>query len=98
MVDNRLDDRYPRPSVVLGQHAAPMPAGILALDPGPAYAALDTLHVTLHGRGGHASQPQTAVDPVVLAAVTILRLQAIVAREVAPNDVARPSCQRCWRS
>jgi amidohydrolase len=88
MVDDGLYDRFPRPSVVLGQHVVPMPAGMLALEPGPAYAALDTLHVTLYGRGGHASQPQTAVDPVVLAAATILRLQTIVARELAPNDVA----------
>ena len=88
MVDAGLYDRFPRPSVVLGQHVAPMPAGMLALEPGWAFAALDTLQVTLHGRGGHASQPQSAVDPVVLAAATILRLQTIVAREVAPNDMA----------
>jgi amidohydrolase len=73
---------------VLGQHVVPLPAGVLAVEPGPAYAASDSLRITLHGQGSHASRPQNAVDPVVLAAATILRLQTIVAREVAPTDAA----------
>jgi amidohydrolase len=88
MIEDGLYDRFPQPSVVLGQHVVPLPAGAIAVEPGPAYAAVDTLKVTLHGRGSHASQPQAAVDPVVLAAATILRLQTIVAREIAPTDVA----------
>ena len=88
MLDDGLYDRVPRPSVVLGQHVAPLPAGLLAVEPGPAFAASDTLRITLHGRGAHASRPQTAVDPVVLAAATILRLQTVVAREVPPTEVA----------
>jgi amidohydrolase len=88
MLDDGLYDRFPRPSVVLGQHVVPLPAGVLAVEPGPAYAASDSLRVTLHGRGSHASRPQNAVDPVVLAAATILRLQSVVAREVAPTDAA----------
>jgi amidohydrolase len=88
MLDDGLYDRFPRPSVVLGQHVVPLPAGVLAVEPGPAYAASDSLRITLHGQGSHASRPQNAVDPVVLAAATILRLQTIVAREVAPTDAA----------
>ena len=88
MLDDGLYDRFPRPSVVLGQHVAPLPAGLLALQPGPAFAASDSLRITLHGHGAHASRPHTSVDPVVLAAATILRLQTIVAREVAPTDSA----------
>ncbi len=88
MLDDGLYDRFPRPSVVLGQHVVPLPAGVLAIEPGPAYAASDSLRLTLHGEGSHASRPQNAVDPVVLAAATILRLQTIVAREVAPTDAA----------
>jgi amidohydrolase len=88
MLKDGLYDRFPRPAVVLGQHVAPLPAGVLALEPGPAYAASDSLKITVHGKGGHASRPQSAVDPVVLAAATILRLQTIVSREVAPTDVA----------
>ena len=88
MLDDGLYARFPRPSVVLGQHVAPLPAGVLVLHPGPAYAATDSLRITLHGRGGHGSMPESTVDPVVMAAATVLRLQTIVAREVAPAEFA----------
>jgi amidohydrolase len=88
MLEDGLFDRFPRPSVVLGQHVAPLPGGVIGLQPGPAYAASDTLRITFHGRGSHASRPHASVDPVVLAAATILRLQTVVARELAPTDVA----------
>lgn len=88
MVADGLYDRVPRPSVVLGQHVGPLPAGILALRAGTAFAASDTIRVVLHGRGAHASRPQTAVDPVVLAAATVLRLQTVVSRELDPTQVA----------
>ena len=65
-----------------------MPAGVIGLHPGPAYAALDTLRITLHGKGGHASAPDTSVDPVVMAAATVLRLQTVVAREVPGVEFA----------
>jgi amidohydrolase len=88
MVDDGLFDRFGRPDVVLGQHVGPLPAGMLALRPGPAFAALDALRVVLHGRGAHGSRPEASVDPVVLAAATIMRLQGIVSREVAGTDTA----------
>ncbi|MBV1856041.1 amidohydrolase [Catellatospora tritici] len=88
MVADRLFERIPRPDVVLGQHVAPIPAGVIGLRPGPAFAATDSLRVTLHGAGGHGSRPETTVDPVVMAAATVLRLQGIVAREVSGNDTA----------
>ncbi len=88
MVDDALFERFGRPDVVLGQHVTPLPAGVLGLRPGPAFAAADGLIVTLHGRGGHGSRPEDTVDPVVMAAATILRLQGVVSREVAWNDPA----------
>ena len=88
MLDDGLYERYPKPSVVLGQHVSPVPAGVLGLHAGPAFAATDSLRITLHGRGGHGSMPETTVDPVVMAAATVLRLQSVVAREVAPADFA----------
>lgn len=88
MVDDGLYTRVPRPDVVLGQHVAPLPAGVLGLRSGVAFAASDTLTVTLHGRGAHASRPENAVDPIVLAAAVVLRLQTVVAREVAATDAA----------
>lgn len=86
MVADGLFDRFGRPDVVLGQHVAPIPAGFLGLRPGPAFAAADTVRVVLHGRGGHGSRPEAAVDPVVMAAATVLRLQTVVSREIAAGD------------
>jgi hippurate hydrolase len=88
MLDDGLFDRFGTPAVVLGQHVAPMPAGFLGLRPGPAFAAADSLRVVLHGRGAHGSRPETSVDPVLMAAATVLRLQGIVSRELAATDTA----------
>jgi hippurate hydrolase len=88
MVDDGLFDRFGSPDVVLGQHVGPLPAGTLGLRPGPAFATMDSLRVVLHGRGAHGSRPEASVDPVVMAAATVMRLQGIVSREVAGTDVA----------
>jgi hippurate hydrolase len=88
MIDDGLFDRFGVPDVVLGQHVSPIPAGLFGLRAGNAFAAVDALRVVLHGRGAHASRPELAVDPVVMAAATVLRLQGIVSREVAPADTA----------
>jgi amidohydrolase len=88
MLDDGLFDRFGTPTVVLGQHVAPMPAGFLGLRSGPAFAASDSLRVVLHGRGAHGSRPETSVDPVLMAAATVLRLQGIVSRELAATDTA----------
>ncbi|MFC7300588.1 amidohydrolase [Cognatiluteimonas weifangensis] len=78
----------PHPDVVLGQHVMVGPAGSVSYRAGVILSAGDSLQVTLFGRGSHGSQPQTAIDPVVMAAATVLRLQTIVAREVSPLDSA----------
>ncbi|HEX7354435.1 MAG TPA: amidohydrolase [Mycobacteriales bacterium] len=88
MVDDGLFERFPRPDVVLGQHVGPMPAGLIGLHAGPAFAAADALRITLHGRGGHGSRPEAAIDPVVMAAATVMRLQTVVSRDVAATDPA----------
>jgi len=88
MLADGLFERFGRPDVVLGQHVAPIPAGLLGLHPGPAFAAFDALKVTLHGRGGHGSRPEACVDPVVMAASVVMRLQGIVSREVAGGETA----------
>ncbi|MEU4294580.1 amidohydrolase [Kribbella sp. NPDC026596] len=88
MIDDGLYQKVPKPDIVLGQHVAPIPAGVLGLQPGPAFASNDSLRVTLFGRGGHGSRPEATVDPVVLAAATTLRLQTVVSREVAGGDTA----------
>jgi hippurate hydrolase len=55
---------------------------------GAAMAAVDAFEVTLHGRGGHGSRPETTIDPVVMAASAVMRLQTVVSREVAPQETA----------
>jgi hippurate hydrolase len=86
MIDDGLFGRFGVPDVVLGQHVAPMPAGLLGVRPGPAFAAADSLRVMLYGRGGHGSRPETTVDPVLMAAATVQRLHGIVSRELAAAD------------
>ena len=88
MIDDGIFDRFGTPVVVLGQHVAPIPAGAIGLRAGATFAATDALRVVLHGRGGHGSRPEASVDPVVMAASTILRLQTIVSREVAATETA----------
>ncbi|WP_247745471.1 amidohydrolase [Streptomyces oryzae] len=88
MVDDGLARRIPRPDVALGQHVLPAPAGTLLTRSGVMMAASDSLRVTFHGRGGHGSMPERTLDPVVLAAATVVRLQTVVARETAATTPA----------
>lgn len=88
MIDDGLFTRFPKPSIVLGQHVGPLPAGMLGYRSGAVMAAGDTVRVTLHGRGGHGGRPENTVDPVLLAASVVVRLQGIVSREIAPADTA----------
>ncbi|WEO78928.1 amidohydrolase [Cryobacterium sp. SO2] len=81
-------DRFPRASVVLGQHVAPLPAGVIALHSGVALASTDSIDVVFTGRGGHGSRPHTTIDPLVTAAATVQRFQGIVSREVEPGQLA----------
>ena len=86
MIDDGLFRRFPKPDVVLGQHVMPGPAGVISSRPGVVTSAGDSLQIRLFGRGAHGSMPQASIDPVVMAAATVMRLQTIVSREVAPTD------------
>ncbi|WTW99015.1 amidohydrolase [Streptomycetaceae bacterium NBC_01309] len=88
MVDDGLFDKVGTPDIVLGQHVAPVPTGTIACHPGPALAATDALRVRMFGRGAHGSRPESAIDPVVMAAATVMRLQTVVSREIAGGDTA----------
>ncbi len=88
MVDDGLYDVVPAPDIVLGQHVMPYPSGVIGVSSGPAFAATDELEVRLFGKGGHGSQPESTIDPVVMAAATVMRLQTIVSREIAGGDTA----------
>ena len=88
MIDDGLFDRFPRPDVILGQHVMPAPAGSIGVRAGVVTSAADSFEIRMFGRGAHGSMPEASVDPVVMAAATVLRLQTIVAREVAPAQSA----------
>jgi len=82
MLRDGLYDRFGTPDVVLGQHVGPFPAGMVFHRPGPMMAATQSMDVTIFGRGGHGSRPETTVDPVVVGAYIVTRLQTIVSREI----------------
>lgn len=88
MIADGVLERFETPDIVLGQHLTPLPAGTIGVRSGTQMAASDGLTVTLLGRGGHGSRPHATIDPVVMAAATVMRLQTIVSREVDPRDVA----------
>ena len=88
MIDDGLFDRFPKPDVVLGQHVMVGPAGTVAGRAGAITSAADSLQIRLFGRGAHGSMPQASIDPVVMAAATVMRLQTIVSREVAAAEAA----------
>ncbi len=88
MIDDGLFKRFPKPSVILGQHVMAMPAGTLNWREGVATSAGDSMEIHLFGRGAHGSMPQSSIDPVVMGAATVLRLQTIVSREIAPTESA----------
>src|SRR2546421_11069679 len=88
MIDDGLLKRFPMPDVVLGQHVMVGPAGTVAGSAGPITSAADSLQIRLFGRGAHGSMPQASIDPVVMAAAVVLRLQTIVSRELAANEAA----------
>jgi hippurate hydrolase len=88
MLGDGLLQRFPKPDVVLGQHVMVGPAGTVAGSAGPITSAADSLQIRLFGRGAHGSMPQASLDPVVMAAAVVLRLQTIVSREIAASDAA----------
>ena len=88
MIADGIYERLGRPDVVLGQHVGPIPAGMIGLHPGAAFATSDSIKVTLFGKGGHGSRPEACIDPIVMAAAVVMRLQTIVSRELAGSDTA----------
>ncbi|MGW5279250.1 amidohydrolase [Streptomyces collinus] len=88
MVEDGLYERFGRPDVLLGQHAAPGPTGLYPHAPGLIMSASTDVDIVVHGRGGHGSRPEATVDPVVTAAHLVVRLQTVVSRELAAREAA----------
>jgi hippurate hydrolase len=89
MIDDGLMTRFPKPDVAVALHVGnELPAGKVGLGPGYRFSNADSLRITIYGKGGHGSQPDSTIDPVVIAARTVVALQTIVSREVKPGEVA----------
>jgi amidohydrolase len=74
---------------IFGLHLwQPLPTGIVGLRAGASMAQADEFAVTVHGRGGHASQPNVTVDPVVVASHIVVAAQTIVSRFINPLEPA----------
>jgi hippurate hydrolase len=89
MIDDGLLSRFPRPNYAVALHvAADRPAGTVGYRAGYACANVDSVDITIRGRGGHGAYPHTTIDPVVIAARLVLDLQTIVSREIDPIEPA----------
>jgi amidohydrolase len=88
MIDDGLFKRFPKPTAILGQHVMVGSSGDIGTRSGVITSAGDSFEIRMFGRGAHGSMPQASIDPVVMAAATVLRLQTIVSRELAPTDAA----------
>lgn len=88
MIKDGLLTRFPRPDVAVALHVGnELPAGKVGVVPGIYDTNSDSLRITIYGKGGHGSAPHTAIDPIVIAARTILALQTIPSREVKPGEM-----------
>jgi len=89
MIRDGLFTRFPKPDVAVALHVGNAePAGMVSITPGVYNTNADSVRITIYGKGGHGSMPQSAIDPIVIAARTILSLQTIVSREVKPGEMA----------
>lgn len=92
MVDGGLYDLIPKPDLILGQHVNHIRTGNIGIRSGVFMASANSFVVTVYGRGGHGSQPNLCVDPIVISSYIIARVQSIVSRMVAPLDTAVVTC------
>ncbi len=89
MIEDGLLSRFPKPDVAVAMHVGnSLPAGKVGVTPGIYDTNADSLRIRIYGKGGHGSAPQTTIDPIVIAARTILTLQTIPSREVKPGEMA----------
>jgi amidohydrolase len=89
MVQAGLMTRFPKPDFVLGLHDTQvLPSDQVGVVAGPASAASNAVDITFYGKGGHGASPHRTIDPLLIAARTVVTLQTIVSREVNPFDPA----------
>jgi hippurate hydrolase len=89
MIKEGLFTRFPKPDFVFAVHdSSGLPAGKVGYTPGFSASNADSINVTVYGVGGHGSAPQDTIDPIVIAARTIVSWQTIVSREIDPQEPA----------
>ncbi|RSZ65167.1 amidohydrolase [Corynebacterium hylobatis] len=89
MVDNGIATKMPIPDVYLGQHVlGVIPGGSVGTRRGALFSQAASIRITIYGKGSHGAMPNLGVDPTVLGAAIITRLQTIVSREIAPKEIA----------
>jgi amidohydrolase len=89
MLKDGLLMRFPRPDAAVTLHVGnEFPAGYVGTALEYVHSNLDSLRITIYGKGGHGARPNTTIDPVVIAARVVLTLQTIVSREVKPGEAA----------
>jgi hippurate hydrolase len=89
MLEAGLFKKFPKPDYCLALHCdANRPHGTVGYTEGLALANVDSVDITVKGKGGHGAAPHTTVDPIVLAARIVLDLQTLVSREINPTDPA----------
>ena len=87
MIADGLFTRFPKPDFAIAVHDdARTLAGTVGYHAGPVLSNADAVTVHIYGRGGHGARPESTVDPIVIAAKTILSFQTIVSREMSPFD------------
>lgn len=89
MLADGLLQRFPRPDFALALHVdSGLPVGNVGYRAGYLYASVDSVDITVHGRGGHGAFPHNAIDPIVQAAHLILDIQSLISRENTPTQPA----------
>lgn len=89
MLQDGLYERFGRPDAALAYHvAADLPAGQVGICPGRAMALSHFADLRVFGEPGHGGNPHLCIDAPVLTAMILLRIQALVAREIDPLEPA----------
>ena len=89
MIADGLFTRFPKPSAGVALHTSnELPAGKVGVLAGYVSSNADTVNITIYGRGGHGAMPESTIDPIVIAAKTVVSLQTIVSREIKPGEPA----------
>ncbi|HWW23698.1 MAG TPA: amidohydrolase [Edaphobacter sp.] len=88
MLADGLYERFGKPDMAIALHDSPIPAGLVSVVPGPAFASSTSIDVVMRGVGSHGAAPEAGKDPIVMAAAFITQAQTIVSRSVPPQQPA----------